>query len=126
MDGWKVRHVVAAGIALVVLDYALKRFPMPPVRTIRFILMGAVGGGIGITARYLIDFPEDPPKKEKLRFPAVGMLAGGIVGIGLASNVHIHLYQPYFRGTEGFWVLFVGAVIGLIVRGLIRLSRPER
>lgn len=52
---------------------------------------------------------------------AIGLAAGAALGVGLAANPHIHLYQHYFRGTEGIWLLFLGALAGLLGVVLVRV-----
>ena len=123
MDRQKAVPILAAAIALGILGYNLKRFlPEPPERTVRFILLGASGGLLGMMARELVGLQGDQPAREKVRYSAIGLGIGGLVGAGLATNVHLHLYQTYFRGTEGLLIAFIGAIAGIAARALIRYS----
>jgi hypothetical protein len=126
MDRQKSIPILAGVIALGILGYNLKPFlPEPPERTVRFILLGASGGLLGMMARDLVGLRGDPLTLQKVRCSAIGLGIGAFLGAGLATNVHLHLYQTYFRGMDGLLIALVGAIGGGLARVLIRFSRSD-
>lgn len=121
MDARKGVLVLAGGIAVGLLGYNLNMLLPEWQRTVRFIVLGSVGGVLGIAVRHFKEISGDRLSKEMFQYAALGLVAGAALGVGLAANPHIHLYQHYFRGTEGFWLLFLGALSGLLGVALVRL-----
>jgi hypothetical protein len=126
MDTQKTIPILAGVITLGILGYSLKPFlPDPPERTVRFILLGASGGLLGIMARDFAGLKGDPMTRQKARCSAIGLGVGAFIGAGLATNVHLHLYQTYFRGMDGLLIAFVGMISGFLARVLIRFSSSD-
>jgi hypothetical protein len=121
MDAQKVVLVLAGGIVVGLLGYNLNALLPEWQRTVRFIALGSVGGVLGIAVKYFKEISGGRLSKEMFQLATLGLVAGAALGVGLAANPHIHLYQHYFRGTEGFWLLFLGALAGLLGVALTRV-----
>jgi hypothetical protein len=121
MDAQKVVLVLAGGIAVGLLGYNLNMFLPEWQRTVRFIVLGSIGGVLGIALTHFKEISGGRLSKAMFQLAALGLVAGAALGVGLASNSHIHLYQHYFRGTEGVWLLFLGALAGLLGVALVRV-----
>lgn len=121
MDAQKIVLVLVGGIAAGLLGYNLNALLPEWQRTARFIVLGSIGGVIGIAIRHFKEISGGRLSKEMFQRAVLGLAAGAALGVGLAANPHIHLYQHYFRGTEGIWLLFLGALAGLLGVVLVRV-----
>lgn len=121
MDAQKVVLVLAGGIAVGLLGYNLNALLPEWQRTVRFVVLGSIGGVVGIAVRHFKEISGERLSKEMFQYAALGLVAGAALGVGLAANPHIHFYQHYFRGTEGVWLLFLGALAGLLGIALVRI-----
>ncbi|NKE70352.1 hypothetical protein [Candidatus Manganitrophus noduliformans] len=121
MDAQKIVLVLAGGIAVGLLGYNLNALLPEWQRTMRFVVLGSLGGVIGIAIRHFKEISGGRLSKEMFQRAALGLAAGAALGVALAANPHVHLYQHYFRGTEGIWLLFLGALAGLLGVMLVRV-----
>ncbi|MDC8832886.1 hypothetical protein [Alteromonas gilva] len=88
-------------------------------RTMRFIICG-IGAGITSSAvRLLLDLYHLTHKGKPMTILGVGIILGGAVGYGFASNV-IQYYVPFASpdSTGGDVVIFTSLVVGCSALGI--------
>ena len=93
MDAQKVVVILAGGIAVGLFGYNLNALLPEWQRTMRFVVLGSLGGLIGIAVRHFKEISGGRLSKEMFQLAALGLAAGAALGVGLAANPHVHLSQ---------------------------------